>query len=94
MEVIDVDERRLKRAEENLERVDMLGLNERYPEFLDDIGRRFGWQFTERANLRVADEPWTVTPAFRRRIVSDNQADMAFYDYARHLHDRRRASTS
>jgi hypothetical protein len=90
MEVIDVDERRLKLAQENLERIDLLGLNEHYGEFLDGISRRFGWRFTDRPNLRVADEPWTVTPAFRKRIASDNRADMAFYDYARQLHERRR----
>jgi hypothetical protein len=91
MEVLDVDERRLELAQEHLERIDVLGLNEHYREFLDDMTQRFGWQFTARPDLRVADEPWTVTPAFRQRIAADNQADIAFYDYARRLHDRRRA---
>jgi hypothetical protein len=91
MEVIDVDERRLELAQQHLERVDLLGLNEHYDEFLDNVTRRFGWPLTDRPNLRVADEPWTVPSTFRQRIASDNQADMAFYDYARRLHDRRRA---
>jgi hypothetical protein len=91
LEVIDVDERRLDLARENLEKVVVLGLTEHYGEFLDDIYRRFGWRLEQRPNQRVADEPWTVPRAFRRRIAADNDADVAFYDYARHIHSRRRA---
>jgi hypothetical protein len=90
MEVIEVDERRLALAQSNLEKVEVLGLHERYEEFLADIAVRFGWRFSDRPDLRVGDEPWTVSAHFRRRIASDNQADLAFYEFARRLHERRR----
>jgi hypothetical protein len=91
-DVIDVDDKRLEIARANLERVDVLGLNERYGEFLEAMQRRFGWHYEPIENLRVSTEDWDVSAAFRRRIASDNAADLAFYEYATQLYERRRGA--
>jgi hypothetical protein len=91
MDEIKVDDDRLRIACENLEKVDVVGLHEHYHEFLDEIRSRFGWRFDEVANWHVSEQSAPVSDAFRRRIAADNAADMAFYEYARGLHARRRA---
>jgi Sulfotransferase family len=90
MDVIDVDDRRLEIAKANLEKVDVLGLTERYGEFLAALSERFGWRFDTISNRRVAREDWDISPALRRRIVEDNAADRAFYEFAQRLYERRR----
>jgi len=91
MDEINVDDDRLRIACDNLEKVDVVGLHEHYDEFLDQVRSRFGWRFDEVPNWHVSEESAPVSEAFRRRIAADNAADMAFYQYARSLHARRRA---
>jgi hypothetical protein len=90
MDVIDVDERRLRLALANLEQVDVLGLTEHQPELVHELAQRFGWRFRDRPDRRVSDEGWDVSRAFRRRIAADNEADIAFFDHARRLYEERR----
>jgi hypothetical protein len=90
MDVINVDDQRLGIAKENLEQVDLLGLQESYDEFLDALRQRFGWQFDPGRNRRVGREQWEVSSAFRRLITDDNAADMAFYEHAKRVHEHRR----
>src|SRR5262249_59436503 len=80
---ISVDEARLATAKANLASIDVVGLQERYAEFLDTLVARFGWQLkpTIRANAIEGD----VSAAFRRRIEQDNAIDREFYEYAREL---------
>lgn len=93
MDMIAMDGRRLELAKANLERVDVLGLNERYPEFLDDLRARFDWRFDRVPNRRVSREKaWQASPGLEQRIAEDNAIDMAFYEFARELHARRRQS--
>jgi hypothetical protein len=89
-DVIDIDDKRLKIAIANLDLVDVLGLTERYTEFLDEVGHRFGWHLQLAPNLRVSEEDWEPSPAFRRRIAQDNEADLEFYAHATALHEKRR----
>jgi hypothetical protein len=89
MDVIDVDDRRLEIAKQNLETVDVLGLHERYGEFLDALRQRFGWLLDRQIKRRVGREQWEVPPGLRQRIADDNAADMAFYEHAVLLHDER-----
>jgi Sulfotransferase family len=90
MDTIEVDDRRLDIAMKNLEKVDVLGLTERYPEFLEDIQERFGWHFGPVPNRRVGTEKWEASAALRERIASDNVADMALYEHATRLYEQRR----
>jgi hypothetical protein len=90
MDVIEIDDRRLELAKANLEHVDVLGIQERYGDFVDELRERFGWRFDRAGNRRVSRENWDVAPAFRKRIADDNAADVELYEYARRLLERRR----
>jgi hypothetical protein len=89
---IDVDAARLELAKRNLARVEVIGLTERYGEFLDTLRGRFGWQLSEQARLNAAGGPPEEPGALRRRIAADNAIDIEFYEYARELHAARRRS--
>ena len=80
-DLLEVDDRRLAMAKENLDRVDVVGVVERYDEFLRAVEARFGWRIDPSTRLRVgpADD---VSDALRRRIRSDNEADLDFYEHA------------
>lgn len=85
-----MDAERLERAKANLEQVDVIGLHERYDEFLATLSDRFGWRFERHIRARRATEPWEPSRALLRRIEEDNEADMAFYEHARSLYEQRR----
>ncbi len=89
LDVIEVDESRLALAIENLERVHVIGLQERYNELIGELRDRFHWRFEAIPNQRVGIESGNVSAAFRRRIATDNAADMEFYRYGRRLCDLR-----
>jgi hypothetical protein len=90
LDVIEIDDDRLARAQRNLEEVDILGLTDEYDRFVGEMRRRFGWRCPPVPNLRVSTEDWDVEPSFRRRIAADNAADVAFSEHATQLHRRRR----
>ncbi len=90
MDIIEIDDDRLRLAEANLEQVDVVGLTEHYGEFLDEMRFRFGWTIQPGIATNVSTENWEPSPALRRRIQADNLADIEFYEYARALVSRRR----
>ncbi len=90
MDVIEIDDERRRIAEANLRAVDVVGIHDRYDDFLDDVGRQLGWEIRERASWRVSEEDWGVDDAFRQRIAADNANDMEFYEFARALVAERR----
>jgi Sulfotransferase family len=91
LDVIDIDDRRLAIARDNLDKVDVVGLTAHHGEFLDELTNRFGWRFDGIKSRRVSREPWEVSAELRRRIEHDNAADIAFYEYGRSAYERRRA---
>jgi hypothetical protein len=88
MHVIDVDDERLALAKANLERVDVIGLQERFGEMLRELEARFGWRFGSVEDKNVGGRG-AVPDSFRRRIAEDNGADMEFYEFARELYASR-----
>jgi hypothetical protein len=92
---IDVDDARLALAKENLASVDVVGLTERYDDFLDLVQERFGWNVKRgvRANAAPDDTAGPGSDALRRRIAEDNAIDLEFYEYAKDLIAARRAGT-
>jgi hypothetical protein len=78
---IDVDERRLAVAKKNLERVDLLGLTERFPDFLRDLSERHGWRIDDLPRVNVG-EPVEIPRSLRRRIVADTLLDAELYEHA------------
>jgi hypothetical protein len=89
LDVIEIDGRRLEIAKANLAKVDVLGLQERFGEFLAEMTHRFGWRFSSVRNRHVS-EGSTVSSSLRRRIAEDNAADLAFYEHAQTLYEQRR----
>jgi hypothetical protein len=87
-DVIPIDEHRLRIACRHLEQVDVIGFQDRHDELLATLESRFGWTFRARKPWRVATEEDAVPGSLRRRIEADNQADLAFYEFARTLSRR------
>ena len=92
MDVVDVDASRLALAKENLRKVDVIGITERWDWFLDDLVEWFGWRVDRdaRANAAPTEAIQPVSESLRRRIADDNAIDVAFYEYAAELVDLRR----
>lgn len=93
MDVIHVDEARLALAKENLANVDIVGLTERYDDFLDQVEARFGWAVEREAvaNATPADDDAPISDELRRQIIEDNAIDLELYEYAKQLVEGRRA---
>ena len=89
LDVIEIDAARFDIALATLERVDVLGLNDRYEEFVAEVRNRFGWKIGPAPDLRVSTEDWDVSSSFHARIAEENAADVAFYAAARKLHEKR-----
>jgi hypothetical protein len=90
LDMIEIDDRRLEVAKENVERVDVLGLREHFPDLLEEMSRRYGWRFGNVDDRHVSAES-KISDSFRRRIAEDNAADVDFYEHARQVWERRRA---
>lgn len=83
----------LERAKDNLGRVDAVGDQASFEDFVTELTTRFGWQlggFTH-AN-RTA--PVEVSDAFRTRIAEDNALDIELYAFAQELIRKRRAQNT
>ena len=87
MDVMAVDQERLEIAKANLASVDLLGVTDRYDDFLDLVEARFGWQVEReaRANATPPEDNEPVDPALLERIRQDNALDIELFEYARHL---------
>lgn len=91
LEAITIDERRLELAKKKLAEVDVLGLTERFGDFLDTLARDYGWALTDVPDRHVSDEDFTVSDSFVERIREDNAMDIALYDYGVGLVEKRSA---
>jgi hypothetical protein len=86
---IAVDDARLAAAQDALEqRVDVVGVQERFDAFCAELEARFGWnlgppRFANRTAHIDADA------VLRARIATDNEYDSRLYDFARDLVARR-----
>lgn len=88
MDVIEIDDERMRTARANLEKADIVGLHERYHLFLDQVRDRLGWLIKDRSPWRVSEEDWRVPASFLRRIAADSPNDLEFYEFARELVQR------
>src|SRR5688572_23706339 len=84
MQLIEVDAGRLALAKQNLAKVDIVGLTERYEDFLDLIVDRFGWEVNRgvRANVAPPEHELPASDELRRRIAEDNAIDVELYEHA------------
>jgi hypothetical protein len=82
---LDIDERRMKIAEEHLGRVDVLGVTEEFDRFVAKAVERLGWNADLVVPNRRVSDHIEVPTSLRRKIAADNEADLAFYEHARQL---------
>src|SRR5438105_1835944 len=85
---VKVDAGRLARAQQDLDAVDVVGVNEEFAAFVSELRQRFGWwadgaEYDARAN--VSSEPWDASDALRARIARESANDQSLYEHAREL---------
>lgn len=92
LDEIHVDEGRLADAKAALAEVDVLGVTERYDDFLDDVEAAFGWVVARSArdNVTPPSDRQPVSNELRRRIKLDNAIDIELHQHALELVTRRR----
>jgi hypothetical protein len=78
---IEVDEQRLATAKDNIATVDIVGFQDEYDAFLDELRRRYGWPGEASVHRRASGQA-QISRSFRRRIERDNAADIEFYNHA------------
>ncbi len=74
----------LERAKEALAGIDAVGLQERFEDFCDELGARFGWRLGEPVTVNTT-APVEVPESFRARIAEDNEFDIELYEFAKEL---------
>lgn len=88
---LPVDGARVEAAKRVLESLSVVGIHERMPEVLDELGTRYGWRFPVERHIRhgssASDGP--APPALRARIERDNPADVELYGWALDRWERR-----
>ena len=91
---IEVDDRRLERACEALaDHIDVMGLQDRFDTFCSDLEEEFGWNLGEPIFMNRTQEA-PASGELRERIASDNDADMALYEFAVDLWRRKHPEAS
>jgi hypothetical protein len=92
LDPVDLDHSDLEVAKAHLAALDVVGVMERYDDFLDALEEVFGWRVdrSARANATPAEDVGPVDDALRQRILADNALDVALYEYAGELVDLRR----
>ncbi|MGI9600693.1 MAG: sulfotransferase family 2 domain-containing protein [Acidimicrobiales bacterium] len=79
---VDMDAERLAIARANLDRVAVVGFQDRFDDFLAALRDRFGWVIDSVPDRNVGHEA-VVHDELWQRIDDENPFDRAFYDYAR-----------
>ena len=82
--IVDHTPERLERAKAGLESVDVIGLQEDFGSFCDELTGRYGLDLGKDVNANRT-ERFEVPTSFRRRIADDNALDMELYEHARDL---------
>jgi hypothetical protein len=83
----------LDRARGNLARVDVVGLQERFPEFCTELSSVLGRDLGAEATLNRTEQV-PVANSFRARIAADNALDLELYEFARELVAGRQGESS
>jgi hypothetical protein len=81
---VDFTAERLERAMRRLAEVDVVGLQEDFEGFCQQLSVRFDWRVAEAAPHRPRT-PCALRPDFRDRILADNADDVELYTFARSL---------
>lgn len=82
---VPMDRSRLAVALANLERVEVLGLQEDHAGWAARLARRAGWPTPSGRRLNAGPGGEPASPGLRRRIAADNALDVELYERAREL---------
>lgn len=74
-----LDESHLEKGVGRLAEVDVIGLSERYEEFVQTCNDRYGWSVPSTDRLQVAPTSEPVPASFRARLERDNELDVEFH---------------
>jgi hypothetical protein len=85
---VPVDRSTLDRARQNLDRVAVLGVHERYDEFLASLAAHTGWTIDRTIRANQGPSP-AISASFRRRIEAGNALDLELHAHACDLVHRR-----
>jgi hypothetical protein len=88
---VDFTHERVERAKANLASLDLVGVQERFQEFCDELNEHFGWSLGHQPKWANRTEHVEVSDALRERIIADHAADIELYEFALRLVDERRA---
>jgi len=73
---------RLERAQQRLSGIDVVGFQEHFDAFCDDLVARFGWDLGEPIFMNRST-PVDIDDALRERIARDNALDIELCEFAR-----------
>jgi hypothetical protein len=79
--LIDVDDKRLAIAKENLSAIEVVGVTEYYDHFLAQLSDRYDW-VTRPLPRHHVGEAGTISAEFKSRIARENAFDIELYEYA------------
>jgi len=89
LQFVDFTEDHLKKARQNLRKIDVVGLTEDYENFCTDLEKTFSWDLGRiRHDNQTEKDP--VSPAFINRIKRDNLLDIRLYRAAQKIIETRR----
>lgn len=90
--MVDFDDELVERSRSALERIDVVGLQERFAGFWAELEARFGWDLGEvRVANRTEAGPGDVSAELEAAIRRDNRLDFELYEHAVDLVERRAA---
>lgn len=78
---IELDSRRLDAAKKALDRFDLVGIQERFPAFLTELQKRFGWQIAPLESVNIGERV-EIPAELRAQIEADNELDAELYAHA------------
>lgn len=81
--MVTFDEPFLERAKANLQRLDVVGVQQDFTAFCDELERRFGWDLGENHHANTSSsELGEISEEFKARILHDNAMDVELYRFA------------
>ncbi|MCH7788297.1 MAG: hypothetical protein IH940_02535 [Acidobacteria bacterium] len=81
---VELTRSHLERAKENLERVEVVGLQENFEGFCSELSKRFGWDLGEPLMMNRT-QPMEIDESLREMLAEDNALDVEFYEFAEQL---------
>jgi hypothetical protein len=81
---VEFDRDRLERAKEALAGIDVVGLQEHFEDFCDELTARFGWRLGEPVTVNTSAQV-EVPESLRARIAEDNAFDVELYECAKQM---------